>query len=61
MVLLGGHTGAEVEGHDWEFILEHLGIMRYDHALGYSAHAVGILIMVAALAYAARMIFRNSE
>ena len=21
LTLLGGHTGAEVEGHDWEFIL----------------------------------------
>ena len=61
MVLLGGHTGAEVEGHDWEFILEHLGIMRYDHAVGYSAHAVGIVIMVASLAYAVRTILRNSE
>ena len=61
LVLLGGRTGAEVEGHDWEFILERLGIMRYDHALGYSAHAIGIVIMVAALAYATRIILRNSE
>jgi len=61
LVLLGGRTGAEVEGHDWEFILNQLGIMRYDHPLGYSAHAIGIVIMVAALAYAARTILRNSE
>jgi len=61
LVLLGGHTGAEVEGHDWEFILNQLGIAHYAHPLGYSAHAIGIAIMVGALAYASRTILRNSE
>jgi len=59
MVLLGGRTGAEVEGHDWEFILNQLGISQYDRSLGYSAHAIGIVIMVGALAYATRTILRN--
>jgi hypothetical protein len=61
IVLLGGRTGSEVEGHDWEFILNQLGISHYAHPLGYATHAVGIVIMVGALAYATRMIFRNSE
>jgi hypothetical protein len=61
LVLLGGRTGAEVEGHDWEFILNQLGIARYAHPLGYSAHAIGIVIMIAALAYATRFVLRNSE
>ena len=26
LVLLGGNTGAEVEGHDWEYLLTQLGI-----------------------------------
>ena len=60
-MLLGGRTGAEVEGHDWEFILNQLGISQYAHPLGYSAHAIGIVIMVGALAYASRVILRNSE
>ena len=34
LVLLGGKTGAEVEGHDWEFILTQLGILHLDQALG---------------------------
>ena len=43
LVLLGGRTGAEVEGHDWEFILDQLGIIAATtHPLGYSAHAIGI-------------------
>ena len=61
MVLLGGRTGSEVEGDDWEFILNSLGISHYAHPLGYTAHAIGIVIMVGALAYATRTILRNSE
>ena len=36
LVLLGGRTGAEVEGHDWEYLLTQLGVHRTStHALGY--------------------------
>ena len=34
LVLLGGHTGAEVEGHDWEYLLTALGWMQHDRTLG---------------------------
>lgn len=61
LVLLGGRTGAEVEGHDWEFILTQLGVTHLDRQIGYTAHAIGILIMVSALAYAGRTNLRNSE
>jgi len=52
LILIGGHTGAEVEGHDWEALLTTLGWMRYDVALGKASHALGIVVMVAALAWA---------
>ena len=61
LVLLGGHTGAEVEGHDWEFILLQLGVEPCDHTLGMGAYACGILVMVASLALATRDILRHSE
>lgn len=61
LTLIGGRTGAEVEGHDWEFLLNQLGISHYAHQLGYTTHLIGILIMVAALAYAVRTIARPSE
>lgn len=61
LILLGGRTGAEVEGHDWEFILTQLGVTHLDRQIGYAAYAIGILIMVSALAYAARTTMRNSE
>ena len=61
LVLLGGRTGAEVEGHDWEFILTQLGMTHRDHGIGTTAHAVGIVIMVGALIVAGRAVARNSE
>jgi hypothetical protein len=61
LVLLGGRTGAEVEGHDWEFILTQLGVTHLDRQIGVATYAFGILIMVSALGYAARTIARDSE
>ena len=52
LVLLGGRTGAEVEGHDWEFLLESMGWLHLDQALGLSAHRVGVLVMLAAIIWA---------
>jgi hypothetical protein len=53
LILLGGHTGAEVEGHDWEAILGALGWLEYDVVLGNACHRAGILIMIGAIAWAA--------
>ena len=61
LVLLGGKTGAEVEGHDWEFILTQLGLMHLDQTIGRWTHALGILIMLGSLAYAARTVLKKSE
>jgi len=61
LILLGGHTGAEVEGHDWEFILTRLGATHLDRQIGTAAYAIGLLIMIASLVYAGRAAFRNSE
>ena len=55
LVLLGGHTGAEVEGHDWEAILTSLGWLAYDRTLGYTAHWVGVVTMVGAIGVAGWM------
>lgn len=61
MVLLGGKTGAEVEGHDWEYILTQLGVTHLDHGIGMTAYLLGIAIMIGALVWAGREIARNSE
>jgi hypothetical protein len=59
LVLLGGRTGAEVEGHDWEYLLRVLRLMTWDHALARLAHLAGLLIMTAALVWAARELRRQ--
>ncbi len=48
--LLGGQTGQEVYGHDWEWLLETLGWLRYDRSLGLFAHWTGSVVMLVALA-----------
>jgi hypothetical protein len=49
LVLLGGQTGAEVEGHDWEYLLTELGWLHRDRALGTGAHWLGLATMAGAL------------
>ena len=61
LVLLGGRTGAEVEGHDWEYLLTRLRIIHLDQTLGRATHALGMLIMIASLPFAAKTITRKSE
>jgi hypothetical protein len=55
--LLGGHTGAEVEGHDWEYLLTTLGLLDRDVALGRSSFGLGALVMAAALAWGAAVVW----
>lgn len=53
LVLLGGKTGAEVEGHDWEYLLTQLGWLHLDRTLGLAAHRVGLAVMLGALVWGA--------
>jgi hypothetical protein len=61
LVLIGGKTGAEVEGHDWEYLLTELGWLRYDRTLGLGAHRLGLMIMAGALLWGAIHLARNRE
>ena len=51
LVLLGGHTGAEVEGHDWEHILQILGLLHRDILIARLVHSLGALLMIGALVW----------
>ncbi len=59
LILLGGKTGAEVEGHDWEYILTSLGWLHLDYRLGRAAQITGTLVMLAALAWAITLTVRR--
>lgn len=59
--LLGGRTGAEVEGHDWEYLLGTLGLMSHDVTLGRLCFALGALTMLAALGWGGALLWRQRE
>lgn len=61
LVLLGGRTGAEVEGHDWEYLLTSLGWLHLDQAIGRAAHVSGTLVMIGALAWAVFILLKRVE
>lgn len=51
LMLLGGVTGKETDGHDWNNILTLLGWLEYDHRLAHLAYNAGIVLMLASLAW----------
>ena len=53
LMLLGGRTGAESDGHDWQNIFGDLGLLRRARGIGLFFGWVGNAIMVAALLWAA--------
>jgi hypothetical protein len=55
LMLLGGHTGAEVEGHDWECILQMTNLMVHDHQIAWTVHAIGGVLMIGALVWGAML------
>jgi hypothetical protein len=61
MELLGGFTGQEVEGHDWEAVLGALGLLAWDVRLGRAAFAAGVVVMFASLGWAAVVLARQRE
>jgi hypothetical protein len=52
LMLLGG-PASEVEGHDWEALLEPHQWLHLDHRLANGAHFIGATVMVGALIWAA--------
>ena len=61
LVLLGGKTGAEVEGHDWEYLLNAMGIAYKDHAIAGAVQLLGALTMIAALLWAAFVVLNQLQ
>jgi hypothetical protein len=61
LMLLGGHTGQEVEGHDWERILQHVGALHRDHQLAWTVHVIGAALMIAALVWGATLVARGQS
>ncbi|HEX5128225.1 MAG TPA: hypothetical protein VFV90_00690 [Usitatibacter sp.] len=56
LMLLGGKTGQESDGHDWQNLFGDLGIIRRSRGIGLFFGGVGMAIMASALAWAARVL-----
>ena len=59
MILLGGVTGKETDGHDWENILGTLGWMEYDHAIAVASYRFGTLLMILALIWGGYILYQQ--
>ena len=60
LTLIGGQTGAEVEGHDWEHILAMTNSLHLDHRIAMAVQFVGALLMTASLVWAAVIAVRGT-
>src|SRR4029450_13318409 len=56
-----GGRGERVEAPDWEYLLQGLGLTTWDHLLARLAHLGGLLVMAAALAWAAIELRRENQ
>lgn len=61
LMLLGGVTGKETDGHDWNNILTMLGWLEYDHRLAHLVYDFGIVLMVSSCVWGGLLLFRHYD
>jgi len=59
LMLLGGVTGKETDGHDWNNILTMLDWLEYDHGLAHLAYNFGIFLMLASFAWGGLLLLKH--
>lgn len=59
LMLLGGVTGQETDGHDWENILSMLGWLQYDHRLAHVSYNLGTVLMLTSFVWSAGLLLRH--
>ncbi len=59
LTLLGGATGREVEGHDWEYLLTQLNLLNKDVYIAHWVLLAGRWLMALALVWAALELARQ--
>jgi hypothetical protein len=57
LILIGGVTGREVDGHDWENILGTLGWLQYDHIIAHISYTIGIVLMIVSLIWGGYILY----
>ena len=61
LVLIGGHTGAEVEGHDWEHLLIMTNSLHLDHRIANVAQFTGAAVMIGCMVWALMITLRAKD
>jgi hypothetical protein len=59
LLLLGGVTGKETDGHDWNNIMTMLDLLEWDHGLAHLTYDVGILLMLASFVWGGVILLRH--
>ena len=59
LILLGGHTGEDGP-HDWIYLLDKFGSLRRAHTWGTFAHHLGVMVMIGAVAWGARWLWKQA-
>lgn len=59
MPLLGGGTGAESDGHDWQNLFGDTGLLRHARGIGMFFGVVGRAMMAAGLGWAGYVLHRS--
>ena len=61
LMLIGGVTGKETDGHDWNNILTMLGWLEWDHRLAHLTYNLGILLMLTSFLWGSVLLFRHYQ
>ena len=51
LMLIGGVTGKETDGHDWNNILTMIGLLEWDHQLAQLTYNIGIVLMLGSIVW----------
>ena len=59
--LVGGNTGrtSPYGFHDWEFILNESGLIRYDHTLAKASFTIGCILMLCAFIWGGYILLKQ--
>ncbi|MDC8448333.1 MAG: hypothetical protein LV473_08235 [Nitrospira sp.] len=59
LMLIGGVTGKETDGHDWNNILTMLDLLEWDHRLAHLTYNLGILLMLSSFLWGGALLLRH--
>lgn len=59
LMLIGGVTGKETDGHDWNNILTMLNMLEWDHRLAHLTYDIGILLMLGSFLWGGTLVFQH--